>query len=106
MSVSTVPLPTAFFHPILRLLSEHPEGLRRRDLHEPVADVMGLTAEQRAEVFQPASGGQAAPQRNWLALGTQHAEDSWLCRVALARDPGALRPKGKILLDPPLGSTT
>lgn len=51
MSVSTVPLPTAFFHPILRVLSEHPTGLRRRDLHEPVADVMGLTPEQRAEVL-------------------------------------------------------
>jgi restriction system protein len=51
MSVSTVPLPTAFFHPILRVLSEQPNGLRRRDLHEPVADVMGLTPAQRAEVL-------------------------------------------------------
>ena len=51
MSVSSVPLPTAFFHPILRVLSEHSNGLRRRDLYEPVADIMGLTPAQRAEVL-------------------------------------------------------
>lgn len=56
MSVSTVPFPKAFFHPILRILSEHPSGLRRRDLHEPVADVIGLTPAQRAEVLP--SGAQ------------------------------------------------
>src|SRR5687767_430162 len=51
MSVSTVPLPTSFFHPILRLLAEHPSGVRRRDLHEPIADLMGLTPEQRGELL-------------------------------------------------------
>jgi restriction system protein len=50
MSVSTVPLPAAFFHPLLRVLSERSAGVRRRDLHEPVADLMRLTPGQRAEM--------------------------------------------------------
>jgi restriction system protein len=49
MSVSSVPLPPDFFHPLLVVLSRHPTGLRRRDLHEPVADLMQLTPAQRAE---------------------------------------------------------
>jgi restriction system protein len=49
VSVSTVPLPAAFFHPILVVLSEFTNGVRRRDIHEPVADLMGLTSAQREE---------------------------------------------------------
>lgn len=49
MSTVTVPVPAAFFHSILRVLSLHPEGLRRRDIREPVADLMQLTEAQRAE---------------------------------------------------------
>jgi restriction system protein len=56
MSVSTVPLPPAFFHAILRKLAQHPDGIRRRDLHEPVADLMQLSAAQRAERLP--SGGR------------------------------------------------
>jgi restriction system protein len=49
MSVSTVPLHPAFFHAVLTVLASYPQGVRRRDIHEPVADAMQLTAEQRAE---------------------------------------------------------
>jgi restriction system protein len=49
MSASTVPLPTAFFHAVLRELAKKSEGIRRRDLYELVADAMQLTPEQRVE---------------------------------------------------------
>ena len=49
MGVSTVPLPPEFFFPLLAVLSQHPTGLRRRDLYEPVAEMMKLSPEQRAE---------------------------------------------------------
>ena len=49
MSTSTVPLPDAFFHAVLRALSKVPDGIRRRDLYELVADAMNLTPSQRAE---------------------------------------------------------
>ena len=43
-----LPLPREFFHPVLQVLVEAPLGLRRRDIYEPTADRVGLTAEQRA----------------------------------------------------------
>jgi len=49
MSTSTVPLPYAFFHAILTQLAHHPEGLRRKEIHQPVADAMHLTAAEREE---------------------------------------------------------
>ncbi len=49
MSAPAVPLSSAFFDAILRELAKHPDGLRRRDIHEPVADAMQLTPEQRAQ---------------------------------------------------------
>lgn len=49
MSASTVPLPAAFFHAVLAQLASRPEGVRRRDLYDFVADAMNLTPEQRAE---------------------------------------------------------
>lgn len=49
MSTSSVPLPAAFFHDVLRQLQGKPDGVRRRDLYELVADAMDLTAVQRAE---------------------------------------------------------
>lgn len=49
MSTSTVPLPAAFFHVVLRELSKSTDGIRRRDLYELVADAMQLTPSQRAE---------------------------------------------------------
>lgn len=51
MSASAVPQSRAFFYPILRVLSEHQDGLRRRDIYEPVADVAKLSPAQRAEVL-------------------------------------------------------
>ncbi|HKV11867.1 MAG TPA: restriction endonuclease [Thermoanaerobaculia bacterium] len=49
MTTSTVPQPPGFFHSILRVLAGKPDGLRRRDIYEPVADLAQLTPEQRAE---------------------------------------------------------
>jgi restriction system protein len=49
MSVSTVPLLLAFMHPLLRVISSRPEGVRRRELFRPVADLMKLTTEQQME---------------------------------------------------------
>jgi restriction system protein len=49
MSISTVPLPVVFFHPILRVLSQHESGIRRRDFSELVADLMQLSPAQRSE---------------------------------------------------------
>ncbi|MBK8997346.1 MAG: restriction endonuclease [Myxococcales bacterium] len=51
MSVSTVPLPHAYFGVLLKLLSEQPAGLRRAQLCDGAADLMQLTAEQRAEAL-------------------------------------------------------
>src|SRR5207237_1390940 len=49
MSASTVPLPAEFFHAVLTQLRGKPEGVRRRDVYELVADMMNLSASQRAE---------------------------------------------------------
>lgn len=49
MSASTIPLPQAFFFPVLSVLSKKTDGQRRRDLYELVADDMKLTPAQRAE---------------------------------------------------------
>lgn len=49
MSTVTVPVPAAFLHSILQVLAPHPGGLRRRDIFEPVANLMHLTEAQRAE---------------------------------------------------------
>jgi hypothetical protein len=42
-----VPPPYGFFGALLRVLAAHPEGVARKDLHEPVADRMGLWPESR-----------------------------------------------------------
>jgi restriction system protein len=94
MSISTVPLPTAFFHPILRVLSQHPGGLRRRDLHEPVADVMGLTPAQRAEVLP--SGAQLR-YRHRLGWGLNMLKTAGYVE-APSQGTWRLTPKGKDLL--------
>lgn len=51
MATSAVPLPAAFFHALLQQLARHPDGARRKDIRESVADRMGLTPEQRAELL-------------------------------------------------------
>lgn len=49
MGVSSVPHSPAFFGAIVALLSTAPNGVRRRDVIDRVADMMHLTPEQRAE---------------------------------------------------------
>ncbi len=49
MSTSTVPQPPGFFHAILYVAAQNPDGVQRRDIHEPVADLLQLTPAQRAE---------------------------------------------------------
>src|SRR5690606_33990315 len=38
-----------FYHAVLRYLAQHPEGDYRRNVHEAIPDLMGLSAAQRAE---------------------------------------------------------
>jgi hypothetical protein len=40
---STLPPQAAFHHAVLRHLARHPEGDRRRNIHETIPDLMGLT---------------------------------------------------------------
>ncbi|HVT15237.1 MAG TPA: restriction endonuclease [Thermoanaerobaculia bacterium] len=49
VSTSTVPLSRAFFHALLLELAREPDGLRRREIYEPVALSMQLTPEQQTE---------------------------------------------------------
>jgi len=49
MTTPTVPLPAAFYDAVLRQLARRPDGVRRRDLYELVADAMDLSPAQRAE---------------------------------------------------------
>jgi restriction system protein len=49
MAASNVPLPAAFFYAVLNQLAGRPDGVRRRDLYELVADAMNLSPAQRAE---------------------------------------------------------
>jgi hypothetical protein len=46
---TTLPPQAAFYHAVLRHLSHHPEGDDRDNIYEGVADLLGLTAEQRSE---------------------------------------------------------
>lgn len=50
-----VPSKQSFFEPLLRVLAQHPEGLRSYDTHEAVAKRLELTDEDKAELLQ---GGQ------------------------------------------------
>lgn len=47
--ISTIPPLPGFFHALLGLLAQNPDGLRRRDIHEPIANMVQLTPAQRAE---------------------------------------------------------
>lgn len=95
MSVSTVPLPASFFHPILRLLAEHPAGVRRRDLHEPIADLMGLTAEQRGELLP---SGANLRYRHRLGWGLNILKNAGYIESP-THGIWCITPKGKQLLD-------
>ncbi|MBX4650220.1 restriction endonuclease [Klebsiella michiganensis] len=46
-----VPTYDKFIEPVLRFLATKPEGVTARDVHEAVADAMGLDDRQRAEVI-------------------------------------------------------
>jgi len=52
-TIAAVPIPSfiEFIDPLLRHLAEHPEGVRIRDAHEAVADVAGLTNDQRTQLL-------------------------------------------------------
>lgn len=54
-----MPVPTydQFIEPIIRFLASHPDGAPARDVHEAVADTLGLSAADRAELLP--SGVQA-----------------------------------------------
>jgi restriction system protein len=45
----TVPSYDQFIGPLLRFLATHPDGVRTADAHEAVANVLGLSPEERAE---------------------------------------------------------
>jgi restriction system protein len=40
-----------FFHPLLRVLQEHPNGVRRRDAIEAAANLVGITDEERQKML-------------------------------------------------------
>jgi len=46
---SALPPQAAFHHAVLRHLARHPEGDRRRNIHEVIPDLMGLSEVQRTE---------------------------------------------------------
>lgn len=68
-----IPAPPAFWDALLRVLSRHPNGIARKDIHEPVADLMGLTPEQRA--IRPPSRKHLAYRHRigWAFNGLKHA---------------------------------
>ena len=51
-----VPTYDQFIEPVLRVLQQHPEGLRASEVHEAAAAYLNLTTEQRSELL---SSGQA-----------------------------------------------
>lgn len=46
---STLPPQAAFHHAILRHLAQHPDGDRRRNIHEAIPDLLNLSEAQRTE---------------------------------------------------------
>jgi restriction system protein len=61
--LANTPVPTydQFIEPLLRYLAAHPDGAATRDIQEAVAEVMGLTDDQRA---QHLPSGEQAVYRN------------------------------------------
>jgi restriction system protein len=51
----SVPSYFEFIEPLLRVLYDHPDGLKTSDAYEEVADNVGLSAEQRAEMLPSGS---------------------------------------------------
>jgi restriction endonuclease Mrr len=86
MSVSSLPLPHAFFHSILTLLASHPGGIRRRDIYAPVADAMGLSQEEREEQIPSGAGFRYRYRIGWglhelKAAGYAETPTSGLWRI-------------------------
>lgn len=52
MPSGSLPSTSVFLHATLRYLKSHPEGARRRDVYEGVADLIPLTTEQRHATTQ------------------------------------------------------
>jgi restriction system protein len=99
MSVSTLPLLHEFFHTILTLLAHHPEGIRRRDIYEPVADAMRLSKEEREELIPSGEGHRYRYRIGWSlhelkAAGYAETPVSGLWRItARGRDLLAAHPE-------------
>ena len=75
-----IELPTydQFIEPVLRVLLQHPEGLRASEVHEAASAYLNLTTEQRAELL---SSGQAVYKNR---CGWAHDR---LKRVGLSSSP-------------------
>jgi restriction system protein len=46
-----VPTYVQFMEPLLRFLAQHPDGIRARDVYDPVANVLNVSPEDRAQVL-------------------------------------------------------
>jgi restriction system protein len=100
MSVSNIPLRHEFLHGILTLLAEHPDGMRRKDIFEPVADAVGLSQEEREEQLTSGGGHRYRHRVGWglhglKAAGYAETPVSGLWRItARGRNLLADHPKG------------
>jgi restriction system protein len=69
-----IPLPHGFFDPVLRVLAEHPEGLPRSEVQrDRVADLLGLTAEQRSERVSDGGHFTYKHRIGWALTMLKHA---------------------------------
>jgi restriction system protein len=75
--MSEIPIPTGFFDPILRVLATHGQALRRRDAYEAVAELAGITPEQRAERLP---SGTALRYRHRIGWGLNMLKNAGLAR--------------------------
>lgn len=100
MSVSNIPLRHEFLHAILTLLAEHPDGMRRKDIFEPVADAVGLSQEEREEQLTSGGGHRYRHRVGWglhglKAAGYAETPVSGLWRITVrGRNLLADHPKG------------
>ncbi|MDG3009195.1 restriction endonuclease [Rhodococcus sp. D2-41] len=67
-----MPVWSGFLTPVLEVLSDG-DTWKKRDLHEAVADHLGLTAEQRAETL-PSGQGRADNRVGWALSGLYRAQ--------------------------------
>jgi uncharacterized protein YndB with AHSA1/START domain len=74
-TISTLPPQAAFHHAVLRHLAQHPEGDRRRNIHEAMPDLMGLSEAQRTERLANLPHLRYRHRSGW---GLSNAQGSWL----------------------------